>query len=63
MGTTNLIPNVVRPTTNRTGVPNPSLSSRFSKVVTILVTMVTIMTTKNFIRILMGNSGNRQVRA
>lgn len=24
MGTTNLIPNVVRPTTNRTGVPNPS---------------------------------------
>ncbi|KAK2092424.1 hypothetical protein P7K49_028952 [Saguinus oedipus] len=58
MGTTNLIP-----TTNRTRVPNPSLSSCFSKVVTILVTMVTIMITSNFIRILMGNSGIRQVRA
>ena len=62
MGTTSLIPNV-RPTTKRTGVPSPSFSSCFSKVVTILVTMVTIMTIRNFIRMLMGNSGNRQVRA
>lgn len=41
----------------------PIASNRFSKVVTVLVTMVTIMTTTSFIRILMGNSGNRQVRA
>ena len=58
MGTTSLIPNV-RPTTKRTGVPSPSFSSCFSKVVTILVTMVTIMTIRNFIRMLMGNSGNK----
>lgn len=59
MGTTNLIPSVARPTTSRTGALNPSPSSRFSKVVTMPVTMVTIMTTRNFIRILMGNSGNK----
>lgn len=59
MGTTNLIPSAARPTTSRTGAPNQSLSSRFNKVVTMPVTMVTIMTTKNFIRIRMGNSGNK----
>ncbi|KAI6073415.1 hypothetical protein LUU34_00750900 [Aix galericulata] len=37
MGTTSLIPSAVRPTTSRTGVPNPSLNSRFSKVVTMPV--------------------------
>lgn len=62
MGTTNPIPSAGRPTTSRTGAPNPSPSSRSSKVVTMPVTMVTIMTTRNFIRILMGNSGSRQVR-
>lgn len=59
MGTTNLIPSAVRPTTSRTGARSLSLSSRFNKVETMPVTMVTIMTTRNFIRIHMGSSGSK----
>lgn len=62
MGTTSPTPSAVRPTTSRTGAPNPSRSSRSSKVVTMRVTMVTIMTTRSFIRIRTGSSGSRQVR-
>ncbi|KAG7220514.1 hypothetical protein INR49_018041 [Caranx melampygus] len=58
MGTTSQIPSVARPII-RTGALNPLLSNR-SKVVIILVTiLVTNLTTRNFIRILLGNSGSK----
>lgn len=56
--TTSPTPNAGRPTTSRTGAPNPSLSNPCSKVATILVTMVTIMTTRSFTKILTGNNGS-----
>lgn len=60
MGTTSQIPSVARPII-RTGALNPLLSNR-SKVVIILVTIpVTNLTTRNFIRILLGNSGSKPV--
>lgn len=52
-------PSAARPTTNRTGGPSPSPSSLCSKGPTTLVTMVTVMTTWSFHRILMGSSGSR----
>lgn len=58
MGTTSQIPSVARPII-RTGALNPLLSNR-SKVVIILVTIpVTNLTTRNFIRILLGSSGSK----
>lgn len=56
---TSLTPSAARPTTNRTGGPSPSPSSLCSKGPTTLVTMVTVMTTWSFHRILMGSSGSR----
>lgn len=61
MGTTSQIPSGARPII-RTGAPNPLLSNR-SKVVIILVTMVTNLKIRSFIRILLGNSGSRNSRA
>lgn len=48
-----------RPPTSRTGGHSPSLSSPCSKGATTLVTMVTVMTTWSFPRILMGSSGSK----
>uniref|UniRef100_A0A8C9TNP7 Heterogeneous nuclear ribonucleoprotein R n=1 Tax=Scleropages formosus TaxID=113540 RepID=A0A8C9TNP7_SCLFO len=58
--TTSQTPSDGRPTTSRTGGPSPSPSSPCSRGPTIPVTMVTVMTTRSFIRILMVNSGSRE---